>query len=129
MADIDSYLKSLGARLGERVEVPFKSVSISEWRPMPRCCHANVDCWVSGQTGRKALRGWLIDGTDGLDGFLVVAHSVVDECGELYDITPRDGSPLNPNERRWFLRHNGTTEEFDAMPKPPSHWVSRTRRG
>jgi hypothetical protein len=127
MSEMDCYLQSLGARIGEQVEVPFKPVSAGDWKPRPRFCHENVDYWVASQSGREAVRGWLVDGTDGCDGFLVVAHSVVNEGGDLYDITPLDYAPFESNPRRWFLRHNGMTEEFDAMRKSPSHWVYRQR--
>jgi hypothetical protein len=55
----------------------------------------------------------------GLAGhYTFMAHSVLDEKGQLVDITPLD---LNtPREGLAFLRHLGTEEDFSAMKTPCS---------
>jgi hypothetical protein len=42
-----------------------------------------------------------------------MAHSVVDENGQLVDITPLD--PNTPREGLVFLNHLGTEEDFSVM--------------
>jgi hypothetical protein len=42
---------------------------------------------------------------------MYIAHSVVQEGEELYDITPLNPSDLSPQ----FLKHKGTQAEFDEL--------------
>jgi type I restriction enzyme S subunit len=72
-------------------------------------CHKNVNRWCFSRDHFQHLqvRGWLISGNCVLD-----KHSVVDMGdGELVDVTPMPDS-----NRRTFLRHDGTEDEFRAMP-------------
>ena len=123
---IDKYFAELYLRLKEAKPVPVISVAIGDWRPVPRFCHENVDRYTEHQPGRSAVRGWVIGGTDGCEGYLLVAHSVVEEDNKLYDITPQDGEPSGPLSPRWFIRHPGTKETFDTWARQPrysSHWI------
>ena len=108
---IESYFASLQSRLGEAEPVSFRAVSIAKWLPQPSQCHENVDYWIAGRHNCTRVRGWLTWGEDELGSCLFIAHSVVDDNGILYDITPIDPntSPL------MFLKHIGTVEAFDAM--------------
>jgi len=119
--EIRDYFTSLCKRAGADTAVPVSFVSVSDvgWVPSARACHANADRWASLKPARKVVRGWLIGATDGAGGYLFIAHSVVEECGELHDITPADSFPdvvpLKPEPPRLFLRHEGSLESFDAM--------------
>lgn len=120
------YFAELYRSLKEAKSVPVVSVAIEDWKPIPKFCHENVDRYTKHQPGRSAVRGWLIDGTDGCEGYLLVAHSVVKEDDELYDITPQDGAQPGPLKPRRFIQHPGTKETFDAWAREPqysSHWV------
>jgi hypothetical protein len=81
-------------------------------QPRADGCHNNVDDYVAEQPlGRTAVRGWYIDGSDGCGAYLFKAHSIVEEAGSVFDITP-----VGPGIRRPdFLRHLGPPEEFDTM--------------
>ena len=124
--DTDGYFAQLYQHLNEAKPVPVVSVAIDDWKPIPRFCHENVDRYTEHQPSRSAVRGWVIDGTDGCEGYLLIAHSVVEENNKLYDITPQDGETPGPPNPRWFIQHPGTKETFDAwarQPKYSSHWV------
>ena len=51
---------------------------------------------------------------DGLGHCLYHAHSVIEEAGELYDITLKDQAQCDPI---LFLPHTGTDKEFWAVEK------------
>jgi hypothetical protein len=110
---VERYFESLSLRTAGAVLVPQISVSIGDWRPKPSDCHANVDRWVAQDQNRKAVRGWIVNGPDEIGSCLFIAHSVVQDGTALLDITPQN--PDTPPLR--FLRHEGTTEEFDIMRK------------
>jgi len=106
-----NYFASLHSRLGEAEDVPFREVSIADWQPKLAECHNNVERWTTGYEGRTRVRGWLTWGDDASGSFHLIAHSVVEEDGLLYDITPIDPNTPRPK----FLRHVGDKESFDAM--------------
>jgi hypothetical protein len=115
--EIQSYFDELYSRIGEGEHVPFEAVSLPGWEPPLAECHKNVDHWVDYRNAQpqrrklKAVRGWLTWGVDAFGYCNLIAHSVVDEDGKLYDITPiaPDTPPL------LFLRHVGTKKSFDEM--------------
>jgi hypothetical protein len=86
--------------------VPFREVQFQDGaEPQANACHVNVERWVTENPQHKAVRGWLVT-----SGFLLDRHSViVDEHGELFDITPI-ALPYRPP----FL--SGSEAEFNASP-------------
>ena len=127
--DPGSYFIYLYPRI-ERAELVRldQNVRIGDWTPLPKVCHENVDRWCADKLGRLAVRGWLRGATGGMGSYLLISHSVVEEHGELYDITPEDGTPIGPPTPRWFIRHPGPKETFDSWAKQPqfsSRWVHR----
>lgn len=99
--------------------VPFVRVGIGDgtapddWKPTPRCCHANVETWVMRSPDYAIVRGWVVFDQSFLPRprFHFAAHSVIGTPdGRLLDITPSDISLPYP-----FIRHPGTTEEFDQF--------------
>jgi hypothetical protein len=114
-AHVENYCARLGARLGDAEKLRFEPVRIGTWESKSGECHANVDYWVAHAPGRDAVRGWIINGTDGAGRCFPIAHSVGRENGKLHDITPPDGEPLAPDALRLFLPHEGTVEEFDEL--------------
>lgn len=69
-------------------------------------CHENVNRWCKENPGHNPMRGWLISGT------IFDKHSVVDRgSAGLLDITPLDG-----RSESHFLPHDGSQEEFEALP-------------
>jgi len=110
-ANVESYFARLNERLGDAEHFPFKRVRIGDWEPLQNRCHDNVDRWVIENQGCEAVRGWLIGASSGDGGKMYIAHSIVREGGDSYDITP-----LNPPDLRLqFLRHEGTQMEFDEL--------------
>jgi hypothetical protein len=110
-AYIESYFAELNAQRMNAPRVQFKAVKIEDWEPLPNRCHDNVDRWVAENPTRGAVRGWLIGATGGDGSTMYIAHSVVQEGDELYDITP-----LNPPDlSAQFLKHKGTQAEFDVL--------------
>jgi hypothetical protein len=73
----------------------------------------NVDGWIATNPESKAVCGWLFWPPDETGRCTFMAHSVVDESGELVDITP-----IDPNTSRTgllFLTHLGTEAMFSTM--------------
>lgn len=110
-AHIESYFAQLNARRTDAVRVPFKAIKIEDWEPLPNKCHDNVDRWVAENLAYGVVRGWLIGATGGDGSTMYIAHSVVQEGEELYDITPLNPPDLSPQ----FLKHEGTQAEFDEL--------------
>ena len=110
---IEGHFTSLLARIGEAVEVPFEPI-FGDWQPRLAERHANTDKWVAQNPTLKAVREWLRWGEDEHGTCLLIAHSVIDDGGKLFDITP-----IHPNTPRpKFLIDHGTKEAFDAaQPK------------
>lgn len=117
--EIQDYFASLQMRLGEAKQVPFKAVSIEDWQPKPSNCHKNVDYWVNSRKNCLRVRGWLTSGGPDHGSCQFIAHSVVEDNGVLYDITPigSNTSPLN------FLRHVGDANAFDSI-QPTWSWTT-----
>jgi hypothetical protein len=115
-SDVETYFGSLYARLPEAKPVGFRD--IPGWKSEQNDCHLNVDSWVRRDSKRSAVRGWLSWGIDPrTERCKFMAHSVIEEDGEMYDITPLD--PNTPRAGLVFLRHIGTDEEFDILKM---HW-------
>jgi hypothetical protein len=62
----------------------------------------------------KAVRGWIIGDEDMNGRRLFEAHSVIEDAGELHDITLPDQATCNTVD---FLRHIGSDREFFAVEK------------
>lgn len=102
--------------------IPFVRVGIGDgsapddWKPSPKFCHTNVETWVMRSPQYAIVRGWIVfDQSNNplvpRPRFHFAAHSVI--CtpdDKLLDITPSDVSQPYP-----FIRHPGTTEEFDQL--------------
>jgi hypothetical protein len=123
--EYERYFAALHPRLKDAKPVPFVTVAIDAWNHGVNRCHENVARYAAGRPGRSAVPGWLIEATDGNGGYLVAAHSVVEEDGKLFDITPAAATSVNTRgSARRFIRHDGTAEEFDDMlPEFNQHWV------
>ena len=118
------YFKRLYERRIEAVKVQFREVRFKGWQPVPNKCHDNVDHWVNCHTQSKAVRGWIFWPPDETGRCTFMAHSVVEENGELIDITPIDEN--TPRKGLFFLTHLGSEAEFALMktacsqvPYPP----------
>jgi hypothetical protein len=119
--ELENYFDEVYSRREEAEVVSSLKVSLpTGWEPKPTECHQNVDYWVAQPQNQhlKAVRGWYIAATSDSSGstLLLVAHSLVDDGGTLYDITPIDSPSLK------FLRHRGTTADFGAM-QPAWSWT------
>lgn len=117
--ELMNYFASLHSRLSEAEDVHFRKVSIADWEPKLADCHNNVDRWNAGYERRRRVRGWLTWGNDAYGSCHLIAHSVVEDDGALYDITALD--PHTPRPK--FLRHLGDKETFDAM-QPDWSWTT-----
>ena len=115
---IQTYFDSLYDCIHTAAHVSFRDIASEQWQPEPSDCHRNADRWVGANNPRERIRGWLTWGIDGLGSCMFVAHSVIEEAGVLYDITPIDANTPSPK----FLRHEGTAEIFDAM-QPEWSWT------
>jgi hypothetical protein len=119
---ITQLAKTLYDLRGTGRTIQFVSVGIGngsapdDWRPAPRCCHANVETWVMRSPQYAIVRGWVVfDQTDERlvprPRFHFVAHSVIrTPDGKLLDITPSDISQSYP-----FICHPGKNDEFDEL--------------
>jgi hypothetical protein len=116
--DYTAYFQRLRERVNSAVTVPFREVQLNEGEPKLNDCHRNVDFWVKNHPDTKAVRGWLSWPPNEAGQYTFMAHSVVDENGQLVDITPLD--PNTPREGLVFLKHLGTEEDFSVMKTPCS---------
>lgn len=116
MGSAVDFLAELAQQLYERrhqaVLVPFRDFSSPGFSPVEQACHSNVDKWCRSHQKHQAVRGWLVHESWLPQGFCRFApHSVVlDERGELFDLTPTRAIRRYP-----FLRHHLTDEEFLLM--------------
>lgn len=117
--EILSYFASLQSRIGQARNVPFREVGVEKWQPESAQCHKNVDFWIARHGNCTRVPGWLTWGNDEYGSCHLVAHSVVDDDGVLYDITPIDPNTPPP----LFLRHIGGEAAFDAM-QPEWSWTT-----
>jgi hypothetical protein len=111
--DYGDYFRGLYERANTAVQVPFRDVALDGGEPKLNSCHDNVNCWFKSNPETRAVRGWLFWAQPNEAGqYIFMAHSVVEENGELFDITP-----IGEKEREGlvFLRHPGTEEDFSAM--------------
>lgn len=96
-AELRAYGQELYERRAQAQTVALSEVRLgSQWRPLFKQCHDNVDCWVAnhpkvaGGRQHEAVRGWLYFDMAGVLPYVkFVAHSVVrNDGGRLLDITP-----------------------------------------
>lgn len=120
---IESYVRKLSLASG--VIVPRVSVSINDWKPDPKACHANAATWCELNPECEVVHGWLyfdqrfdeqIAALLGLKPHQdLVAHSVIrDPKNGLIDVTPvillAGGEGKYP-----FVSHVGTSDEFEQL--------------
>lgn len=86
-----------------------RKVSIGDWTPKPNECHANVNALCARDPQLKAIHGWMIVSEDDTGRCLFEAHSVIEDAGELYDITLQDQAVCDAIR---FLPHVGTEDKF-----------------
>ena len=112
-SDYSDYFRRLSDRANAAVKVPFREVRLDGEQPKLNDCHGNVDRWVKKHPETEAVRGWLFWGANEAGQYLFMAHSILDENGQLVDITPLDRN--TPREGLIFLEHLGTEEDFLEM--------------
>ena len=111
--EYNTYFQQLLEGESVAAKVPFREVQLNGWEPRKGDCHGNVDFWIRHHPETKAVRGWLFWKPDAAGRYLIMAHSVLDENGQLVDITPIDQNA--PRDGLLFLKHLGTEEDFSAM--------------
>lgn len=95
--------------------MPFRQVSLGDWRPKVGDCHANVNIWVKANPGTTAVRGWVTYASFGI-AIGLTAHSVVrDTDPRLIDITPLENEHNRSSMR--FVPHLGDEDVFFAVLK------------
>jgi hypothetical protein len=109
----DIYFQRLIERLSLAAKVPFREVQLDGWEAKMNDCHGNVDFWVQHHPETKPVRGWLFWSANEAGQYLFMAHSVLEESGQLTDITPLDRN--TPRDGLLFLKHEGTEQDFSAM--------------
>ena len=109
--DVETYFRSLYERVNEAESVPLRAVECAGWKPEQNQCHNNVIMWVRYDAERSRVRGWLTWGKDEGGKCKLIAHSVVKENGELYDITPIYPDTPRPS----FISHLEADAEFDIL--------------
>lgn len=112
----DDFLEELAATLfahsGNAQVVGFDPRNSKSFTALPHECHGNVDRWAAAHPESEVVRGWLVYAYT-LSAFPMVrfqAHSVLEEKGQLVDITPSDAGRRPP-----FIRHPDGNEMFDLM--------------
>lgn len=113
MSDCSEYFESLIERMDSATRVPFREVGSDDGQPKLNDCHGNVESWAARHPAVHVVRGWLFWPPNDAGQYMFMAHSVIEENGQLFDITPI--GPNTPREGLLFLRHTGTEEEFEAM--------------
>jgi hypothetical protein len=113
--DHTAYFQQLLERVNSALTVQFREVQLNGGETKLNDCHRNVDRWVNNHPEAKAVRGWLFWPPNGAGQCTLMAHSVVDENGQLVDITPLD--PNTPRGGLVFLKHTGTEEDFSIMKR------------
>jgi hypothetical protein len=110
--DYTAYFDQLLKHVDSAVSVPSHPARLDGRELQRNKCHDNVDSWVQQHPERKAVRGWLFWPANEAGRYRFMAHSVVEENGELFDITP-----IDENERKGlvFLKHLGTEADFEPM--------------
>jgi hypothetical protein len=114
--DHTAYFQRLLERVNSAVTVRFREVELREGEIKLNDCHRNVDRWIENHPETKAVRGWPFWPANEAGRYTFMAHSVVEENDQLFDITQLD--PNTPREALVFLRHLGTEEDFSAMKTP-----------
>jgi hypothetical protein len=109
----NTYFQQLVERVDSAVKVPFRKVRLDGVEPKLNDCHGNVHCWIRTHPETSAVRGWLFWPPDPAGRYRFMAHSVVDENGQLVDLTPIDPNTLREGLR--FLRHEGAEKDFESM--------------
>lgn len=109
--DRRSYEEAICARLSEGQIIPFREVSLGEWRPAISACHENVNMWVRSNPQCVAVRGWVTYASFGAGTVGLTAHSIVqDPNGNLFDITPQNDESIRQGMR--FIAHVGDDPSF-----------------
>jgi hypothetical protein len=111
--DYTAYFEELHKRVDSAVKVRFRAVELNGKEPRLNGCHDNVNSWVENHPGTKIVRGWLFWPPNEAGQYTFMAHSVVEENGQLIDITPFDRN--TPRGGLVFLKHEGTEEDFEPM--------------
>lgn len=106
--------------MNSAVTVPFRKVKLNGREIKLNDCHGNLDAWVKNQPETRPVRVWLFWPPNEAGQYTFMAHSVVDENGQLVDITPLD--PNTPREGLVFLKHPGTEKDFSVI-KTTCSWV------
>lgn len=119
--DYNEYFARLAERTTGGLRIQFRQVQHDGWEPKLNDCHENVDYWTARRSDCKAVRGWLFWPPDASGRWRFMAHSVVEERGELVDITPIDS--YTRRDDLLFLTHLGSDEEFEAMKIPFSEYL------
>jgi hypothetical protein len=105
------YEWQICARIKASQIIPFRNVSIGDWRPEIAKCHDNVARWIKSNPGHTAIHGWIVNASYGEDRVGVTAHTVVrDEDGSLFDITPVADERVRPGMA--FVLHPGDDTSF-----------------
>ena len=110
----EDYFAALYSRRSTARPMKHRAVATAEWSPKRNQCHKNVDYCVSLYPHLKAIRGWMIVPEDECGRCWLDAHSVIEDEGELYDITLSGQAECDCKE---FLQHVGDPQEFWAVVK------------
>ena len=107
--DLAAYAAQLYRRRAEGVIVRPATVQIGDWTPDEHECHGNVTTLCEVSSNHSPVRGWLYFDFGGFLAYVRFnTHSVViDEHGELLDITPTRAS-----ERYPFIRAEEGEKEY-----------------
>lgn len=109
------YEASVCERLCQAAHVPFREVSLADWRPKVSDCHRNVDRWIEANPGATAVRGWVTYASFG-PAIGLTAHSVVRGTdGQLFDITPLENESYRTITTMRFIPHLGDEQLFLSM--------------
>jgi hypothetical protein len=114
--DYATYFHHVLECVNSAVTVRFREVEPREGETKLNDCHRNVDRWIQNHPEIKAVRGWLFWPANEAARYTLMAHSVVGENDQLFDITSLD--PNTPREGLVFLRHLAREEDFSAMKTP-----------
>jgi hypothetical protein len=89
-SETEAYFAASHARRHEARSMQYRTVATKDWKPEASHCHSNVNHRISLNPNLGAVCGWMVIGEDADGCCRFQAHSVIDDAGELYDITLPD---------------------------------------
>jgi hypothetical protein len=121
--DLETYFRWIHERRRTAKPLKHRDVRAESFEAPRSKCHANVDRFVSLNANLNPVRGWMFITEDDAGHCRFEAHSVIEDNGELYDITLADQKECDQHP---FIRHLGSDDQFFAVANDHPYLVYPT---